>query len=382
MTRVVLPAFLLPLLILSGNASAQVPKAEKVPAKAATPVSLSRSAVMEVPAGQDVRRISPDGAVITSQWESGEVTFTLHGPEGGSSTRLPFSPAVQKSEYRSVTEVRVDGPYVSFTDVRDPDIAIYNRQTQEVRRLTHPEGGRINDVSVSLQNGDVLYERREGPITKPRVYLWRGEESKPVLISDTETFRPQWAPSGNFFLLRKQMSGQEAGRGDEGSYGWWLYDSSGDPLLDLSRYGRPSQADWSPDSKKIALDVRSGRLGLFILYLGGNGQSIEVEQSRYIAPPEDETFFTPKWSPDGSKLAYIVEHIGDMGGARMELRILRDRNGTYQRYSAGVGSASTFWARPPWEWASPTTLNAAGGNASRPAEPEAGRQIAKVTVDL
>ena len=134
--------------------------------------------------------------------------------------------------------------------------------------------------------------------------------------------------------------------------------------------------------QKIALDVRSGRLGLFILYLGGNGQSIEVEQSRYIAPPEDETFFTPKWSPDGSKLAYIVEHIGDMGGARMELRILRDGNGTYRRYSAGVGSASTFWARPPWEWASPTTLNAAGGNASRPAGPEADRQIAKVTVDL
>ena len=67
MTRVVLPAFLLPLLILSGNASAQVPKAEKVPAKAATPVSPSRSGVMEVPVGQDVRRIAPDGAVITSQ---------------------------------------------------------------------------------------------------------------------------------------------------------------------------------------------------------------------------------------------------------------------------------------------------------------------------
>jgi hypothetical protein len=65
---------------------------------------------------------------------------------------------------------------VSFTDVRDPDFAIYDRKTGEVRRLTHPVGGRIDDVSVSLQTGDVLYERREGPVTKPRVYLWRRGE--------------------------------------------------------------------------------------------------------------------------------------------------------------------------------------------------------------
>jgi hypothetical protein len=143
------------------------------------------------------------------------------------------------------------------------------------------------------------------------------------------------------------MSVQKAGKDDDESFlYWWIYGSDGKPLLDLSRYGRTSEADWSPGSKKIALDVRSNCLGLFILYLGENGHSIEVERARYIAPPTDEAFFAPKWSPDGSRLAYIVEHIGDMGGARMELRVLKDRNGTYQRYSAGVGSASTFWASP------------------------------------
>jgi len=381
MTRVVLSAFLLPLLILSGNASAQVPKAEKVPAKAATPVSLSRSGVMEVPAGQDVRRIAPDGAVVTSQWESGEVTFTLHGPEGGSSTRLPFSPAVQKSEYRSVTEVRVDGPYVSFTDVRDPDIAIYNRETGEMRRLTHPGGGRVIDISVSSRAGDILYGWRSAPppVTKSRTYLWREGENRPTLVADPAG-KPDWAPNEHFFLLKREKP-DEGADGDESLY-WWLYSSDGTPLLDLSRYGEAMQADWSPDSKKIALEVGSNRLGLFILYLGGNGQLIEVKQARYITPPEDETFFAPKWSPDGSRLAYIVEHIGDMGGARMELRILKDGNGTYQRYSAGVGSASTFWARPPWEWASPTTLNVAGGNASRTGGPSSGRQITRITIDF
>lgn len=353
-----------------------------MPAEAATPVSLSRSAVMKVPAGQDIRRIASDGAVVTSQWEVGEVTFTLHDPRSSRSTQLPFSASVVKTEYERVTEVRVDGPYVSFTDVRDPDMAIYNRETGEVRRLTHPGGGRINDVSVSLHTGDVLYERREGPTTKPRVYLWRRGESEPTLISNTDTFTPQWAPNGDFFLLRKRMPVQNASRGDNGSYlYWWIYSSDGTPVLDLSRYGRTSQADWSPDSEKIALDVRSNRLGLFILYLGGSGQSIEVERARYIAPPTDEAFFDPKWSPDGSKLAYIVEHIGDQGGARMELRILEDRNGTYRRYSAGVGSASTFWASPPWEWMSPTTLNVAGG-ASRPGGPSPGLQITKVTIDF
>lgn len=383
MTRAVLSALLLPLLILPESAIAQVPEAQEVPAEAPTSVSLSRSAVMEVPAGQKVRRIAPDGAVVTSRWGSGAVTFTLHDPKSGRSTELPFSTSVSKSDYERVTEVRVDGPYVSFTDVRDPDFAIYDRKTGEVRRLTHPVGGRIDDVSVSLQTGDVLYERREGPVTKPRVYLWRRGESEPTLISNTDTYTPQWAPNGDFFLLRKRMSVQKAGKDDDGSYlYWWIYSSDGKPLLDLSRYGRTSEADWSPDSKKIALDVRSNRLGLFILYLGENGHSIEVERARYIAPPTDEAFFAPKWSPDGSRLAYIVEHIGDMGGARMELRVLKDRNGTYQRYSAGVGSASTFWASPPWEWASPTTLNVAGGNASRTGSPSSGQQITRIMIDF
>lgn len=62
MTRAVLSALLLPLLILPESAIAQVPEAQEVPAEAPTSVSLSRSAVMEVPAGQKVRRIAPDGA--------------------------------------------------------------------------------------------------------------------------------------------------------------------------------------------------------------------------------------------------------------------------------------------------------------------------------
>ncbi len=206
---------LLPLLILPRNVPAQVPEAQKVPAEAATSVSVSRSSVMEVPAGQDIRRIAPDGAVVTSRWEGETVTYTLHNPKSRRSTQLPFSTSVPKAKYERVTEVRVDGPYVSFTDVRDPDIAIYNRQTQEVRRLTHPGDGRINDVSVSLQTGDVLCERRrEDPVTNPRVHLWRRGESEPILISDKDTYTPQWAPSGNFFLLTKRMSAQEADSGD------------------------------------------------------------------------------------------------------------------------------------------------------------------------
>jgi dipeptidyl aminopeptidase/acylaminoacyl peptidase len=281
---------------------------------------------------------------------------------------------VPQSEYERVTEVRVDGPYVSFTDVRDPDIAIYNRETGEVRRLTHPAGGRINDVSVSLKNGDLLYERRKGPVTEPRVYLWRRGESEPTLISNTDTFTPQWAPSGDLFLLRKV---QKAGRGDGGSYSyWWIYSSDGKPLLDLSRYGRPSQADWSPDSEKIALEVRSEPLGLFILYIGEDGPSVEVERARYIAPPEEKYLSAPQWSPDGTKLAYTTWQIGAQSGEYTELRLLED--GSYRRYSAGPGSASTFVA-DPWTWTSPTTLTMPGRSSD---SPNPSRPITRVTIQL
>lgn len=389
MKRLVLSALLL--VVLAESVRAQAPKAQEVPAKTPASLSLGRKAVMEVPAGQNLRRIAPDGAVITSRWEisggevptnyfaEGTVTFTLHYPEEGDSTQLPFSPSVPKSKYERVTEVRVDGPYVSFTDVRDPDIAIYNRNTGKVRRITHPGGGLVVDVSVSAQTGDVLYERREGRTTKPRVYLWRRGESEPTLISDRDTFTPQWAPSGNLFLLRKGMSAQETNSGDDGSYlYWWIYSSDGKPLLDLSRYGRPSQADWSPDSRKLALDVRSDPRGLFILYLGGNSQSVDVERARYIVAPEGKHLDTPKWSPDGTSLAYTAWYIGDQSGQRTELRLLEDES--YRRYSAGPGSASTFIA-DPWTWTSPLTLTVAGEATSHTPGPT-GRMVTRVTINF
>jgi len=375
MTRAVLSVLLFSLLPLPESAIAQVPEAQEVPAEAPTSVSLSRSAVMEVPAGQDVRRIAPDGAVVTSRWESGEVTFTLHDPKGGSSTRLPFSPAVQKSEYRSVTEVRVDGPYVSFADVRDPDIAIYNRQTQEVRRLTHPEGGITFRVSVSPETGEVLYERRSGPTTQSRVYLWRKGTDRPVLIEEA-AMSPKWAPSGNFFLLKRRTSVQDTSAVDEAPLYWWLYDQKGNPILDMGRYGRASGfEDWSPDSRKIALDPAFGRPGFYIVYLRGDGRSVEIERARYVAAPDGQALGTPKWSPDGTKLAFTASSYGDQTGERKELRILAD--GSYRRYSAGRGSA---YSLDPWEWGSPTVLYARGAGTPAAVERAPFGQLTKFTI--
>lgn len=375
MTRAVLSVLLLPLLILPESASAQVPEAQRVPAEAATSLSMSRSALMEFPAGQDIRRIAPDGAVVTSRWGSGAVTYTLHDPKSGRSTELPFSTSVAKSEYERVTEVRVDGHYVSFTDVRDPDIAIYNRETGEVRRLTHPEGGITFRVSVSPNTGDVLYERRSAPTSQSRVYLWGKGTDQPVLI-DESAMSPEWAPSGNFFLLKRRTSAQDAGGDDKGSLYWWLYDQKGNPVLDMGRYGRASGfEDWSPDSRKIALDPAFGRPGLYIVYLKGDGRSVEIERARYIAAPKGQALGTPKWSPDGTKLAFTASYGGDQTGERSELRVLV--NGSYRRYSAGRGSA---YSLDPWGWVSPTVLYSGGAGTPAAVEKVPYGQLTKFTI--
>jgi hypothetical protein len=383
-------AILLALSLLgSSAAAAQVPAAQEVPAEAATSISPRRSTVMEIPANQDVRRIASDGAVVTSRWKifegedpnyhlaEGTVTFTLHDPERGDSTTLPFRPSVPQSEYERVTEVRVDGPYVSFTDVRDPGFAVYNRKTGKVRRFEHPEGGRIIHVSVSPNTGDVLYGRRKPPppLTSAQTYLWQKGEDRPILISDPGA-KPRWAPGGDLLLLKRELSNGGAD-GDNGYY-WWIYSSDGTPLLDLSKYGEAGQADWSPDSEKIALEVRSEPLGLFILYLGGDGPSVEVERARYIAPPEEKYLSAPQWSPDGTKLAYTAWQIGAQSGEYTELRLLED--GSYRRYSAGPGSASTFVA-DPWTWTSPSVLTVTGDATSHGPGP-AGREITRITIDF
>lgn len=171
------------------------------------------------------------------------------------------------------------------------------------------------------------------------------------------------------------MSTQEADSGDEGAY-WWLYALDGTPLLDLSRYGEAGQADWSPDSEKIALEVRSDPLGLFILYLGKDGPSGKIERARYIAPPKEKYLSTPQWSPDGTKLAYTAWHIGDQSGKRTEFRVLEIES--YRRYSTGSGSASTFIA-DPWVWTSPTALIVPGRSTD---DRNPSRPITKITINL
>jgi Tol biopolymer transport system component len=177
---------------------------------------------------------------------------------------------------------------------------------------------------------------------------------------------PKWAPNGNFFLLKRRTSVQDTSAVDEAPLYWWLYDQKGNPILDMGRYGRASGfEDWSPDSRKIALDPAFGRPGFYIVYLRGDGRSVEIERARYVAAPDGQALGTPKWSPDGTKLAFTASFYGDQTGERKELRILAD--GSYRRYSAGRGSA---YSLDPWEWGSPTVLYArgAGTPAAQPGE--------------
>jgi len=105
----------------------------------------------------------------------------------------------------------------------------------------------------------------------------------------------------------------------------WLYNRNGEPLLDMSEYGRASgSVDWAPDSKKMALDPAFGRPGFLLLYLDGEGKSVKVSQTRHISPPDNQLFTNPKWSTDGAKLAYIAEQAGDQTGTRTELQVLDD----------------------------------------------------------
>jgi len=102
-------------------------------------MSVGRTPVMDVPEGQTVRLVTPDGSVVTDRREDGVVSFTLRDPERGTATELPFRASASAAMGRRALEMGVDGRYLWFTDVRDPDFAVYDRRTDEVRRFAHPE---------------------------------------------------------------------------------------------------------------------------------------------------------------------------------------------------------------------------------------------------
>ena len=117
------------------------------------------------------------------------------------------------------------------------------------------------------------------------------------LIGMHRISEPQISPDGKWVAYKVGTPDREANRVASNI---WVVSTAGGEPRQLTRSGRDSRPQWSPNSKRLAfLSTRSGTQQVYVIALDG-GEATQVTQ---LSTGADNVL----WSPDGKTLAFTSE---------------------------------------------------------------------------
>jgi Tol biopolymer transport system component/predicted Ser/Thr protein kinase len=140
---------------------------------------------------------------------------------------------------------------------------------------------------------------------------------------------PAWSSDGKRIVFAKQLLEE----GLQGTPDLYLMNTDGSGLVRLTDDAlRESSAHWSPDGKEIVYqaapaDLTAGAPGVYVV-------DIETKQVRKL----QHSAALPRWSPDGSTIAYVYVPDGD--GAPAELHVLAKSGTDDVRIAGPLGGLS------------------------------------------
>lgn len=223
--------------------------------------------------------------------------------EPGSSTVASVMNTVQAAV------VKTNGKIV-FTNTRDGNVEIYsmNPDGSAQARLTNnvafdgdpvwsPDGARI--VFTSTRDGnEEIYTMNANGTGQTRLTS--------NAASDFNLDRtPAWSPDGAQIAFASNRDG--------GVFDIFIMnaDGSGQRNITTGVSADFQDPDWSPDGRRIACSqaiIQNGVKGLYgVLVMNADGSN----QVRLTFPGNID--ITPRWSPDGNKLVFASERVGDLG---------------------------------------------------------------------
>ena len=185
-----------------------------------------------------------------------------------------------------------------------------------------PEG---NWVAYSLSSVDSVKNKRNSDIW---MQSWDGRESIQLTFSPDGESKPRWSPDGKYLSFTSSRNGLTGSQ-------IWLMDRRGGEAKQLTdiKKGDLSDYAWSPDGKKIALVITNDAdttkskspkpivIDRFHFKQDVEGYLMKKTTHLYLYNLETKKIDTltkgvydessPKWSPDGTQIAFISNRTED-----------------------------------------------------------------------
>lgn len=238
------------------------------------------------------------GAIWAQAERRGLLRRAVPQPVRVTSGAIPFSEALPSKDGKHLFAVGVAprGEVVRYDDRSkqflpflagvSAEFVTFSKDGQWVAYVTYPDGALWRskaDGSDRLQ------------LTQPFGDSSRGTFLAMGVVSSSYVINPRWSPDGSEIAYFSQAPGRLPRI-------YRVSASGGQPQELLSSLNQvKTDANWSPDGKKICFGGASGTSPLH----GPNVHIVDLETQRVTDVPDSNAYFSPRWSPDGRYLVAL-----------------------------------------------------------------------------